>query len=173
MEMGWVDFALLALVLLSVIVGMVRGLVFELLSLFGWLAAYVGAQMFASTVAAYLPVGSAGSNINLAAAFALTFVAVLVAWTLMARLLRLVLHATPLTVIDRLLGAAFGGLRGALVLLVVATVVAMTPASRAPAWRGSAGAAWAGAAIEFLRPWLPEEVTKHLPQAGRVSTERA
>lgn len=43
-DIGWVDWALLAVLLASVIVGLVRGLVFEVLSLLGWVAAYIAAQ---------------------------------------------------------------------------------------------------------------------------------
>ncbi len=54
-----------------------------------------------------------GSALNLGAGFALTFIGVLIGWTLLARLVRLLLHATPLTLVDRTLGAAFGLVRGA------------------------------------------------------------
>ena len=42
--LGWVDWTLLAVLALSVAVGLWRGLVFELMSLVGWFAAYLAAQ---------------------------------------------------------------------------------------------------------------------------------
>ena len=161
--LGWVDWTLLAVLVVSLAIGLWRGLVFEVLSLLGWLAAYVAAQLFASTVAGWLPVGAPGSGLNQGAAFAATFIMALVAWALGARALRALIHATPLQAIDRVLGAVFGLLRGAVLLLAVATVVALTPASRAPAWQHSQGAAWLGALLAGLRPVLPEAVSRHLP----------
>lgn len=161
--LGWVDWMLVAALALSVAVGLWRGLVFEVLSLLGWVAAYVAAQAFAAVVAPMLPVGNPGSAINQGAAFAVVFIVALVAWALASRLLRRVLHATPLQAIDRVLGAGFGLLRGAVLLLAVATVVALTPAARAPAWQDSRGAAWLGALLQGLKPVLPESLVQHLP----------
>lgn len=161
--LGWVDWTLLAVLVLSVVVGLWRGLVFELMSLVGWVVAYVVAQLYSPDVAAWLPLGTPGSALNQGAGFAATFLGVLILWTLAARLLRLVIHATPLTLIDRILGAAFGLMRGAVLLLALATVVAFTPAARAQPWQDSQGAAWLRIALQGLKPMLPAEVARHLP----------
>jgi membrane protein required for colicin V production len=160
---GWVDWALLAVLVLSVAVGLWRGLVFEVLSLLGWIAAYVVAQAFASSVAPLLPVGSAGGSLNHAAAFALVFFAALVLWALASRLLRVLIHATPLQAIDRVLGGGFGLLRGVVLLLAVATVVLLTPAQRAPAWQRSQGAASLTTLLNGLKPVLPDAIAQRLP----------
>ena len=160
---GWIDWLLLAVLALSVAVGLWRGLVFEVLSLVGWVAAYIAAQVLAPVVAPMLPVGTPGGALNLGAAFAVVFVLALIVWALASRLVRLVIHATPLQLIDRVLGGGFGLLRGAVLLLAVVTVVAMTPASRTPAWQHSQGAAWLGAVLQGLKPVLPESLAQHLP----------
>ena len=166
-SLGWVDWGLIVVLAASVAIGLWRGLVYELMALAGWLVAYVAAQTWAADVVAPrlqgLPLGAPGSAQPLGAAFALTFIGVLVAWGLLARLVRLLLHATPLTVPDRLLGAGFGLVRGGVLLLTLATVVALTPAARAQAWQDSRGAAWLGVALTGLKPVLPEAVARHLP----------
>ena len=154
---------LLAVLGLSVLIGLWRGLVFELMSLVGWVVAYVTAHLYSPQVAAQVPIGSPGSVLQQGAAFVVTFLVVLIAWSLLARLLRSVIRATPLTLIDRLLGAGFGALRGAVLLLVLATVVAFTPARQSLAWQDSQGAAWLVAALSGLKPMLPAEVVRHLP----------
>jgi membrane protein required for colicin V production len=161
--MATVDIALIAVLAASVIVGLARGLVFEVLSLVGWVVAYVAAQCLATEVAPHVPVGRPGSAVNYAAAFGATFVLVLVVWAILARLVRLLIHATPLSAIDRVLGAGFGLLRGLMLLMVVATVVALTPWSRSTAWQSSQGASWLKEALAQLKPVLPEDVARHLP----------
>lgn len=161
--MAWVDLALLAVLLVSVVVGLVRGFVFEVMSIVGWVVAYLVAHWFSADVAAHLPLGNPGSAVNTVSAFVLTFVAALLAWAIASRIVRFIIHATPLSVVDRLLGALFGGLRGVLVLLVIVTVVGMTPAARSPAWQASIGAPWLQAAITGLKPVLPDPISKHLP----------
>ena len=161
--LGTVDWILLAILGLSVLIGLWRGLVFEVLSLLGWVAAYFAAQWLAPAVGSYLPVGAPGSALNLVVAFVLTFVLALVVWGLAARLVRMLVSASPLSVADRMLGAAFGLLRGLVLLLVAATLVAMTPMARSPAWGQSQGAAWLNAMLQELKPVLPSEIAQHLP----------
>ena len=159
--MQWVDIVLASLLGLSVIVGLVRGFVFEVLSLLGWFVAYFAARWFAPDVAPHLPVGTPGSGINHAAAFAAVFVAALLVWALSARLVRLLIHATPLSLPDRLLGAVFGLLRGLVLLLAAATVISLTPLSKSAAWQASQGAQWLQAALDGLRPVLPPQLLQH------------
>ncbi|MBS0447882.1 MAG: CvpA family protein [Proteobacteria bacterium] len=162
-NLGWIDIALLAFLLLSVLFGLVRGLVFEVLSLVGWVVAWFIAQAITPALAPYVHLGTAGSPLNRIVTFACAFIVVLVLWGLAARLLRMVVRATPLSPVDRLLGAGFGLARGVLVLMLVAIGVALTPLREAPAWQASEGATWLYAAIQGLRPWLPPDWSLHLP----------
>ncbi|MCR5865298.1 MAG: CvpA family protein [Aquincola tertiaricarbonis] len=161
--LSWVDWALLAVLAVSVVVGLWRGLIFEVLSLIGWVAAYVAAQVLSPTVAPWLPIGTPDSAVNSGAAFAITFVLALMVWSLVARLVSLLVKATPLAFVDRVLGAGFGLMRGGVLLLALATVVALTPAARSPQWQESVGAAWLGAMLQELKPVLPVNVARHLP----------
>ena len=160
---GWVDLAMIAVLLVSVIVGIVRGFMFELLALAGWVVAWFAAQWFAPELAPHLPVGTAGSALNHVAAFVVCFIAALVAWSLLARLVRLLVHATPLSLPDRALGAFFGLLRGVVLLMAVATVMALTPAGKSRLWRDSQGAMWLNTAMQGLKPLLPPQVVRLLP----------
>lgn len=162
-ELPWIDWALLAVLVVSMIVGLVRGFVFEVMSLVGWLVAWFGSQYLAREVAPHIPVGTPGSAGNMAVAYVLCFIGILVVWMLLARLVRLLIQATPLSIPDRLLGAGFGLLRGGVLLLAVATVVALTPAAQSTPWQRSEGARWLGVAMLGLKPLLPGELARYLP----------
>jgi membrane protein required for colicin V production len=153
---------LLAVLVASVLIGLLRGFVFECLSLVGWVVAWFAAQWAAPQLAPGLPVGTPGSALNLAAALSLCFIAALVVWGLAAKLIRMLIHATPLSVPDRLMGAAFGVLRGVVVLLAVSSVLALTPAAQSTAWRSSQGVRWLGSSLQALKPLLPEAVARLL-----------
>jgi membrane protein required for colicin V production len=159
---GWVDWLLIAVLALSVLVGLWRGLVFEVMALVGWVAAWFAAQWAAPLIAPHLPVGSRGGGLNMGVAFLLAFVLALLVWALLARLVRVLVQATPLSLPDRLLGGAFGVLRGAVLLLAVATVVAFTPAAQSKDWRASQGARWLGQTLAALKPLLPEPAARLL-----------
>ena len=66
-QLGWVDLAMLGVLLLSLVLGLLRGFVFEVLSLVGWVVAYFAAQWLAPVWAPHLPVGDPGSALNHAA----------------------------------------------------------------------------------------------------------
>jgi membrane protein required for colicin V production len=163
-SLSWVDWVFIAILALSVVVGLIRGLVFEVLSLLGWVAAYVAAQWLAPELAPHLPVGKPGSGLNHAAAFACTFVGTLIVWALLARLLRMVIHATPLSGVDRVLGATFGIARALVVMLAITTVVMLTSLYKTPAWQASRGAVWLNGALHGIKPVLPTAIAEHLPR---------
>lgn len=158
------DWLMLAVLLLSVGIGLWRGLLMEVAMLVGWLVAYFCAHWFAADLAPHLPIGAPGSKLQHAAAFALSFVTVVIGWALLARLVRMLVHATPLSLVDRIGGGAFGLLRGAVVVLALATVVALTPASQSPLWQASTGARWATGTVQFIKPLLPPDLRQWLPQ---------
>ena len=161
--LAWVDWALLAVLTLSVVIGLVRGFVFECLSLAGWVVAWFAAQWGAPWVAARLPVSDPASALSHGAAFLLAFVAALVVWALLSRLVRMLIHATPLSIPDRLLGAGFGVLRGGVLLLALCTVVLLTPAAQSVAWRASHGGPWLAQGLSWLKPLLPPSAARLLP----------
>lgn len=161
-SVGWIDVLLAVLLALSVVVGLVRGLLFEVMSVLGWVVAYFAAQWLMPLLAPALPLGTPGSALNLAGAFVCAFIAVLVAWGLMAWLLRKLTQASPLSLADRLLGGVFGFARGVLIGLLMVTLVGFTPIAKARLWQGSHGVAMLAAVLAGLRPLLPEEFARHV-----------
>lgn len=161
--MNWVDIALLAVLLVSILLGLWRGLVYEVLSVAGWVLAFIAAQRFASPVATVLPMDGFAPALQLAAGFALVFVGVAFAAGLVSWLVKKLVASVGLRPVDRLLGAVFGVARGVLILLAVATVVSMTPMRTEQAWAGSPVAAGLSQGLSALKPVLPEAVAQYLP----------
>lgn len=157
------DWILLGLLLLSLLAGLWRGLVFEVLSVLGWVSAFFAAQWLAPWAAAHLPLTSLSDPLRHAAAFVLVFIAAVFAAGLLASLLRRLVSAAGLRPVDRLLGAAFGLVRGLVVLLVLTVVVEMTPLKTAPWWRDSQGAPVLSVMLAGLKPALPEGFARYLP----------
>jgi membrane protein required for colicin V production len=162
-SIGLIDGLMLLVLVASVGLGLWRGLLLEVAMLVGWVVAYFCAQWFAADLAPHLPVGEPGSGANRAAAFALLFVATVIVWGLMAKLVRMVVHATPLSIIDRIGGGAFGFLRGGVVLIALATVVSLSPAAQSVLWQSSTGARWTTESVKFIKPLLPPDLRQWLP----------
>jgi membrane protein required for colicin V production len=161
--LGWLDWVMAAVAAVSIVVGLMRGFVFECLALAGWVVAWFAAQWIATGVAPHVPVGSPGGGLNHGVAFLGAFVIALVAWALLARLVKMAIHASPLSVADRILGGAFGALRALVLGLALATVVSLTPAAQSAPWRSSAGARALTQVLAVLKPLLPEPAARLLP----------
>jgi membrane protein required for colicin V production len=159
----WLDILLGLTVLISMGIGVMRGLLFEMLSALGWIVAYFAAQWLAPYLVAYIPSAISGAGLRHGVAFGVTFIAVLLGWSLISRALRMLIRGSPMSGTDRLLGAGFGLARGVVLLLVLATLIRLTPLVEAPAWRQSTAATWLEAALRGLKPVLPSEISRHLP----------
>lgn len=153
--MGWIDGIMLAVLTLSMVVGIFRGLVFELLSMLGWLAAWLVARQAGATAGAKIPLPVHDPAISAAVGFAVVFIAVLLIARLLTSLVRQVIHASPLGAIDHWLGALFGLARGGAVLLALVTLLAMTPLSRQDIWLTSVGIRWVKQLGQVFLPLLP------------------
>jgi membrane protein required for colicin V production len=156
------DWVFVAVLLGSMLLGAWRGLVYELISLAAWVVAFVLAQWFAPDAAQWLPMAGAGEQIRYAAGFALVFIATVFAGGLLAFVLGKLMSVVGLRPMDRLMGAAFGLLRGCVLLLAATVVVGMTPLKDSVPWRSSQGAHMAKAVLGVLKPVLPAEFGKYL-----------
>jgi membrane protein required for colicin V production len=157
-----VDWILLAVLVFSMLLGAWRGLVYEVLSVLGWAASFYAAQYFAPMVAAWLPLQSSSETIRYAAAFVLVFVAAVFAAGMLAFLLKKLIQAIGLRPIDRSMGAAFGLVRGLILLLAAAVVMDMTSLKNSVWWQESKGAPILSAALKGLKPVLPEKFANYL-----------
>lgn len=160
--MTTLDWLLAGVLALSLLLGAWRGLVYEVLSVLGWAASFYAAQWFAPQVAMQLPLQSASAPVRYAAAFVLVFIAAVFAAGLLAFWLKKLVEAIGLRPVDRTLGAAFGVLRGLILLLAATVVMDLTALKSSPWWQESQGAQTLTAALAGLKPLLPEPFARYL-----------
>jgi membrane protein required for colicin V production len=160
--MAAVDWILLAVLVFSMLLGAWRGLVYEVLSVLGWGVSFYAAQYFAPQVSGWLPMQSSGDAMRYAAAFVIVFVAAVFTAGLLAFLLKKLIEAIGLRPVDRTMGAAFGLVRGLILLLAAAVVMDMTALKDKKWWQESKGAPILAATLNGLKPVLPEKFAKYL-----------
>jgi membrane protein required for colicin V production len=156
------DYAVLTVVSASVLVGLWRGVVSELLALAAWIVAFLVARAVATEVASLLAGQIAEPGLRLAVAYVLIFFGVLLVVAIARMLISLLLKAAGLGLLDRLLGAGFGVLRGVLVVLAAVLVAGMTPLPKAVWWRDAMLAPPLETVIIAAKPWLPEDAAKRI-----------
>ena len=156
------DYAVLAVLGASALLGLWRGVVSEVLALVAWVAAFIAARTWAEPVGGYLTGLVADPTLRYAAAFVAVLLAVLVLFGLGRLILSLLLRAVGLGLADRMLGAVFGVLRGGLIAVVVVLVAGMTSLPKAVWWREAVLAPPLETAVIAAKPWLPAEVAKRI-----------
>ncbi len=163
--MNWADYCILATLALSVLMGLWRGLVGEVLALACWVVAVWVAWTFGPQVAAQFTRVDVPSA-RLLIGYALCFIAVLIAGAILSFVMRKLIRGSGLSGTDRLLGMVFGLARGLALVTLVVLLLGFTPFPRDPWWHQSQllpsfqqGAQWASS-------HMPNEVTKYLDLRG-------
>ena len=162
MTIATLDWVFAAVLVVSLALGAWRGLIYEVLSVLTWIAAFILAQWLAPDVALKLPMSGAGDAVRYAAGFALVFILAVLVGGLFAALAKRLFAAVGLQPADRALGAAFGLVRGVVLLLAATVVIGMTPLKSGRWWQESVGAGIAMAALKGLKPVVPQEFGQYL-----------
>lgn len=163
--MAILDGVLLGILVVSMLLGAWRGLVFELFSLVGWVAGFFVARLFAQDVADWLPLDGFDATVQYGLGFVLTFVLAVFVWGLLSALAKKLIEVAGLRPVDRTLGAVFGLLRAAVLILVLGVVVVSTPLQEQVWWTQSQAAPWLTEAVASILPALSVEWGRLMPSA--------
>ncbi len=117
-QFGAVDWIIVVVLVVSVLLSLWRGFVREALSLAGWVAAFIVANLFVDQMATQLAGAIENITGRYVAAYAILFVGTLAASTVATYLAAQLVKATGLSLLDRLLGTVFGFARGIILILV-------------------------------------------------------
>lgn len=138
-----VDIIIIGLIAFSILVSLWRGFVSEVLSLAGWVVAFFVASNFYPYLSSYLTqVNSVylqnSEYLRNGIAAAILFIITLIVCGIITALLSRLVDTTGLSATDRVLGGAFGALRG---ILIVAAILffldTFSSASQTELWKES------------------------------------
>jgi membrane protein required for colicin V production len=162
-----VDYLFIAIVVLSAVVGAVRGLLREVIALVTWVIALWGAWTFSGVVEPYLGGVLEGSPARPWAARAVVFIGLLLLGAAVGALVGYFVRLSIFSGADRFLGFVFGLARGVVAVGVIVLVVQQLRIDRDPNWQSSRLLPYAQEVASALRSlvgeqWRPEEA----PRAG-------
>lgn len=157
--MTWLDYAVIGIIAVSLVWSAFRGVVREIISLAGWIMAFLAASLFAGPLALALPREIPGEPLRALIAYLGIFIVVLIVSSLTGLLLSKLVQVAGLGATDRLFGAVFGLARGAVLVVALALMAGLTSAPRQPWWRDSLVGAPLVSAAQALKPWLPATFT--------------
>ena len=163
--MTWFDYGVLIVLGLSLVLSLTRGLIREVVSLLGWIAAFALSIMFSDTVAALLP-PSLGPMLAGLLAYLLVFAGILLAAGFIGLILSMLVRASGFGLLDRLLGMAFGIARGAVIVVVIVMLAGLTPLPKEPFWRNAMLSGPVETVVIALRPYLPGGLAERIKYRG-------
>ena len=159
--MTWFDYAVIAIVGLSVVLAVFRGVVREIAALAGWVAALILSGLFAHDLAQWLP-ASLSQVLRAVIAYLVIFLSVLLLCGLIGLLLAKLFRAAGLGFTDRAIGAVFGFVRGAVIVFVGVMLAGLTSLPKEPFWREAALSGPVETAVLAAKPALPKDLAQRI-----------
>ena len=157
------DYLVLFVLAASMVIGLMRGLVKEVLALLGWVVAFIVANAYSAQFGDMLLLDVISSDaMRMIVSFVALFIGVRVLIGLLTLVLDLLLKASGLGLVDRSLGAMFGLARGALLVIAAVMVGSMTSMPQQAFWKDALLSPVAESGVHLVKPFLPEAMARHV-----------
>lgn len=156
------DYAVLAIIGLSIIFSVMRGMVREVLAILGWVAAFYVGRTYTNQLLPMMPADIPTESLRVLAAFLVLFLATFLLTSLLAIAISAIFKKIGLGWLNRLLGAVFGVFRGLLIVCVVVFLAGLTDAPKDSRWKNAMFSAPIEALVISMLPWIPESIAKHV-----------
>ena len=156
--MNEIDWIIAALLGVSTLVGVSRGVVREVMALVGWAAAIFLSLNFSVDLAEKIPLPDVAMIVRIAISGIVIVVATLVATGLIGKLVGSLISAASISFEDRAIGSLFGFVRGVVIVCVLVFIFSMTSAVKSGYWRNSILIVPAETVIDYALPFMPESI---------------
>lgn len=156
------DYCVLAILVVSILLSVARGVVREILSLVSWIVAFMVANSFTAGFEPMLPSVISGETLRLLLAFAALFLTTLLALGLITMLMSALVRTVGLGFADRFFGSLFGFVRGLLVVLIVVLAAGFTALPQEPFWRKAVLSQPLETVAMMVLPWLPQDLSRRI-----------
>lgn len=156
------DAGIIILIILSAVIGLIRGFVREAFSLATWVAAFGLAIMYVQPLAEQLPFAGQSEVVRLGIAFAVIFFSVLVIGSILNHLLSTAVSSIGLGGIDHLLGGVFGILRGGLIITLLVLLMSVTAYPKQAWWQDAILMPWFEEAAKVVKEMMPNDFSNYL-----------
>ena len=156
------DYLVLFVLIASVVISTLRGLVKEILSLLGWIVAFVVANAYGAQLAPLLPDVIPGDTARLIVAFIALFLGVRILMGLLSLAIGALVEATGLSLADRGLGGLFGLARGIVIVLAGVILCGMTDIPKQAFWQQALLSPIAETGARTVKPFLPAAMAQHV-----------
>ena len=156
------DLIVLLVLILTMVRGLMRGMVDTLFSLAAWILAFVLGKWGALVVAPLLPIGIESPNIRYFAGFAVVFLVVLIGVLLLGHALATLVKAVGLGGADKVLGGVLGLAKGLVILIGLTLAAGLTSLPRTDFWKQARVSGSLQVLAQHALPLVPADVAKYI-----------
>lgn len=162
--LNWVDYTIIAVLLLSVLISLARGFIREALSLAAWIIAFWVALTFSKNFSVYLTPYLHNPTTSYVTAFIILFIACLLLVASINFVITTMMDKTGISGTDRLLGVVFGFVRGLLFIAILMLAARMTPFPQNNVWKESQLIPRFAPIENCLVQYIPKNIQEELEQ---------
>ena len=134
MYLNMVDYILLAVVILSLVLGLMRGFVREIIAIITWVVAVALMMFMAPLWAHYFSGVSANHTVQLYCTYGAILIVVWIVGAIVGKIVSRMVDYSSLMLVNHALGAVFGAVRGVVICVFLALVVLLTSFANNPLW---------------------------------------
>lgn len=156
------DFVVIAIMVISVLISVMRGAVKEIFGLLAWIVAFAVGTYYTSDFTLLLPKSITNESIRSVVAFVVLFLATWLFMALLTVSMSRLITQSVLSEANRVLGALFGVIRGLVIILTVVSIAGMTALPKNPIWRDAILSGPFETTVTMLKPWMPEDFAKRI-----------
>lgn len=167
--MVWVDYFIVALVILSALISLMRGFVKESISLLTWIMAFWVALTFVDSLDAMLANRIETPSVRVLVAFSTLFIITLILGAMVNHFVSLAVKKTGLSGTDRMIGVLFGTARGVVVVAALVLLGILTEVNRDPWWNDSAFIPLMEPIAAWMAGFLPEDMAQEVTRVQSLS----
>lgn len=161
--MSGIDYAFIAVIIISTLFSLLRGFVKEAISLGTWIIAIWISVTFASNLSNFMPENIENPAFRMGLAFIALFVATLILGVMVNMLLNQVITKTGLSGVDRFMGTVFGLARGILIVTVFVMLASLTSIQEQDFWKDSSLVERFQSLASWLQVYLPDNISDNIP----------
>lgn len=157
MALNWIDYSIIGVILLSLLIGAVRGFLSEIISLVTWITAFVLAFKFADALAPHIQL-TQSAGINYTLAFASIFIVTIIVGITINVIIRHSWSRNGLPPLDSILGLLLGVTRGIVIVAFILLVLSSSPLKDEEVVKQSQLVPAFNPVTHELKKYLPENV---------------
>lgn len=131
------DYVVIIIVAVSIIYGLSRGVIKEVLSILGWVAAFIVANRFSGLLVPFMPNSIPTNDLKALAAVIVLFIGTLFIIGMVVSLLSKAISTVGLGWLNNVLGAIFGFFRGFLIVGVIVYLAGLTKLPSSELWQNA------------------------------------